>query len=82
MSNFTPAEKAAFKAANLAAETKVVTLWAEHKPAKLSHRQQWVEAIKETDDMIRAAKREGHVHLLPQLWQRRRSFALTLATVS
>ena len=82
MSNFTPAEKAAFKAANLAAKTKVVTLWAEDKPAKPSHRQQWVEFKAETLGMIEAAKRERHFHLLPQLMQRLQNANTILATIA
>ena len=67
----TPAEIAAFKAANLAAnakpETIVITF---DKPAKPSQRQQWQEFRAETLGMIEAAKRERHFHILPQLMQR------------
>ena len=77
----TAAETAAFKAANLA-QAHGGTHEIQEAPKKLTERQKWIEAINETNDMIRVAKREGHVHLLPQLWQRRRSFAMTLATIS
>ena len=81
--NFTPAEVAAFKAANLAAnakpETIVVTF---DKPAKPSHRQQWADFKNETLGMIEAAKRERHFHLLPQLMQRLQTANTTLATIA
>ena len=66
----TAAETAAFKAANLAQAPKVVTLQPAAQTAKLSHRQQWQEFHAETLDMIEAAKRERHFHILPQLIQR------------
>ena len=79
--NFTPAQAAAFKAENLAkAQGRIHEI--KEAPKKLTERQKWIEAINETNDMIRVAKRDGHVHLLPQLWQRRRSFAMTLARIS
>jgi len=81
--NFTPAQAAAFKAANRAAnanpETIVITL---DKPAKLSHRQQWADFKNETLGMIEAAKRERHFHLLPQLMQRLQTANTTLATIA
>ena len=79
--NFTPAQAAAFKAKNLA-KAQGRTHEIKEAPKKLTERQKWIEAINETNDMIRVAKRDGHVHLLPQLWQRRRSFAMTLARIS
>lgn len=80
----TPAELAAFKAANLAAcsrDRKVIII---EKPAKAkaSHRQQWVEFKNETLGMIEAAKRERHFHLLPQLMQRLQTANTTLATIA
>jgi len=66
----TAAEAAAFKAANLAQATKVVTLRPAAQATKLSHRQQWQEFRAETFGMIETAKRERHFHLLPQLFQR------------
>ena len=81
--NFTTADKAAFKAANRAAnvnpETIVVTF---DKPAKPSHRQQWQEFRNETLGMIEAAKRERHFHLLPQLMQRLQNANTILATIA
>ena len=80
----TPAEIAAFKAANLAANAKpqTVTLWAKAKPAKPSHRQQWADFKNETLGMIEAAKRERHFHLLPQLMQRLQNANTILATIA
>ena len=78
----TPEQVAAFKAANLAAKAEVVTLWAEAKPAKPSHRQQWQEFRNETLGMIEAAKRERHFHLLPQLMQRLQNANSILATIA
>ena len=67
----TPAEIAAFKAANLAANAKPETIVIIFdKPAKPSHRQQWQEFRAETLGMIEAAKRERHFHILPQLMRR------------
>ena len=81
--NFTPAQAAAFKAANRAAnanpETIVITL---DKPAKPSHRQQWADFKNETLGMIEAAKRERHFHLLPQLMQRLQNANAILATIA
>ena len=81
----TAAEKAAFKAANLAAcnaSLKVIVLQPDTKTAKPSHRQQWQEFRNETLGMIEAAKRERHFHLLPQLFQRLNTANTTLATIS
>ena len=62
--NRTAAEKAAFKAANLAQATEVVTLWPAAQAAKPSHRQQWQEFRGETLGMIEAAKRQRHFHFV------------------
>ena len=75
----TAAEKAAFKAANLANSTfKGPALWPVAKPARKSQRQQLQADLRETEDMIRAAKRQGHWQLLPALLQRH-STLFTLA---
>lgn len=76
----TPEELAAFKAANLAAckTTKTVQLWPVAKPARKTQRQQFEADLRETEDMIRAAKRQGHWQLLPALLQRH-STLFTLA---
>ena len=69
--NFTPAQAAAFKAANRAANANPETiLVTPAKPARKSQRQEWQEFRNETLGMIEAAKRERHFHLLPQLMQR------------
>ena len=78
----TPAQVAAFKAANLAAQPEVVTLWDNTKPAKPDHRQQWVDFKNETLGMIEAAKRQRHFHLLPQLMQRLQNANTILATIA
>ena len=80
--NFTAAEAAAFKAANLAQAPKVVTLHPVAQTTKPSHRQEWQEFRKETLGMIEAAKRERHFHLLPQLMQRLQTANTTLATIA
>ena len=82
--NFTPAEAAAFKAANRAANAnpEVITLHPVAQAAKPSHRQQWQEFRNETLGMIEAAKRERHFHLLPQLMQRLQTANTTLSTIS
>ena len=64
------AEITAFKAQNLAQSTKVVVLEPAAKPARKSQRQEWQEFRTETLNMIEAAKRERHFHILPQLMQR------------
>ena len=79
----TAAEKAAFKAANLANSTfKGPALWPAAKAQKPSHRQQWQEFRNETLGMIEAAKRQRHFHLLPQLMQRLQNANTILATIS
>ena len=87
MTNLNPtrpaAEKAAFKAANLANSTfKGPALWPAAKAQKPSHRQQWQEFRNETLSMIQDAKREGHFNLLPQLMQRLQKADTVLATIS
>lgn len=58
----------------------VVALWPkEEKPAKKNQRQEFQELLAETEDMIVAAKREGHWQLLPALLQRHETFAGLLA---
>ena len=66
----TAAEIAAFKAQNLAQTAKIVILEPVTKPARKSQRQEWQEFRTETLNMIEAAKRERHFHILPQLLQR------------
>ncbi len=67
----TPEELAAFKAANLAnSKCKGPALWPVPKPVRKTQRQQLTEDLRETEDMIRAAKRQGHWQLLPALLQR------------
>jgi len=68
--NMTAAELAAWKASNLAQSAKVVILEPIRKPARKSQRQEWQEFRNETLGMIDAAKRQGHFHILPQLFQR------------
>ena len=81
--NFTPAQAAAFKAANRAANANPETiLVTSDKPARKYHRQEWQEFRDETLGMIEAAKRERHFHLLPQLMQRLQTANTTLATIS
>ena len=80
----TAAQKAAFKAANIAAcenNRQVITIDFE-KPAKTNHRQQWVDFKNETLGMIEAAKRERHFHLLPKLMQRLNNANTILATIN
>lgn len=78
----TAAEKAAFKAANLAAKPQTVQLWPVAKAQKPSHRQQWSDFRAETLSMIQDAKRQRHFHLLPQLMQRLQNANTILATIS
>jgi hypothetical protein len=86
MSNLNPtrtaAEKAAFKAANLAAKRQTVQLWPVARAQKPSHRQQWSDFRAETLSMIQDAKREGHFSLLPQLMQRLQKADTVIATIS
>lgn len=64
----TPAELAAFKAANLANSTsKGPALWPAKKPAHKSQRQRFTEELRETENMIRAAKRQGLLQAIPAL---------------
>ena len=69
----TPEEIAAFKAANLAANArnkKTIVIRTEKPAARKSQRQQFAEGVRETEDMIRAAKRQGHLHVIPALLAR------------
>jgi hypothetical protein len=70
----TPEQIAAFKAANLAQPCKPVTIAPNKKSARKSQRQEWQELQNETRDMITAAKRQGHLQLLPALVQRLTTF--------
>jgi hypothetical protein len=74
----TSAEAAAFKAKNLAQRPTVVVITPTRKPARKSQRQEFTELLAETRDMIRAAKREGHFHILPALLQRAATFQAVL----
>lgn len=66
----TPEELAAFKAANRANSKCKGSLWPVSKPVRKTQRQQFTEDLRETEEMIRAAKRQGHWQLLPALLQR------------
>jgi hypothetical protein len=66
----TASEIANFKAQNLAQRPCVHIVTATPKAARKSQRQEWQEFRAETLDMINAAKRENHFHILPQLIQR------------
>ena len=68
--NMTAAELAAWKANNRKQTGASVIITAAAKPARKSQRQEWQEFHAETIDMIEAAKRERHFHILPQLIQR------------
>jgi len=68
--NMTAAKLAAWKANNLAQAATVVILEPIIKSARKCQRQEWQEFRDETLDMIEAAKRERHFHILPQLFQR------------
>jgi len=68
--NMTAAELAAWKANNRKQTGAPVIIAAAAKPARKSQRQEWQEFHAETLDMIEAAKRERHFHILPQLIQR------------
>ena len=63
----TAAEKAAFKAANLAAKPQGFDLWPAAPAARKSQRQQFTADLRETEDMIRAAKRQGLLQAIPAL---------------
>ena len=65
--NRTAADKAAFKAANLASKPQVVDLWPAAPTARKSQRQQFIADLRETEDMIRAAKRQGFLQAIPAL---------------
>ena len=67
--NMTAAELAAWKANNRR-PAGVVVINPAAKPARKSQRQEWQEFRTETLNMIEAAKRQGHFHILPQLMQR------------
>jgi hypothetical protein len=66
----TAAEIAAFKAQNLAQRAATIVIKPAAKPARKSQHQEWKEFRAETLNMIEAAKRERHFHILPQLMQR------------
>ena len=66
----TASEIANFKAQNLAQRPGVHIVTATPKAARNSQRQEWQNFRAETLDMINAAKRERHFHILPQLFQR------------
>ncbi|MFZ9960171.1 MAG: hypothetical protein ACO3GP_07250 [Candidatus Limnocylindrus sp.] len=66
---FTSEEAAAFKARNAAQAPGVVIIKAT-RPARKSERQEAIEMLDETRDMIAAAKRQGYWHLMPVLLQR------------
>lgn len=57
----------------------VVMALPEKKPAKKTKREEFQEFLAETEDMIRAAKRQGHWQLLPALLQRHETFARLVA---
>ena len=78
----TAAQKAAFKAANLAACKNNRQVIVADAPANRNHRQQWVDFKNETLEMIEAAKRERHFHLLPKLMQRLNNANTILATIN
>jgi hypothetical protein len=67
--NMTATELAAWKANNRRS-AGVVVITPAAKPARKSQRQEWQEFRTETLNMIEAAKRQGHFHILPQLMQR------------
>ena len=66
----TAAETATFKAQNLAQRPAVHLITRAAKPVRKSQHQEWQEFRAETLNMIEAAKRERHFHILPQLMQR------------
>lgn len=79
----TPAELAAFKAANRAnSKSKGPVFWNNPESVQSSHRQEWVDFKNETLGMIETAKRERHFHLLPQLMQRLQQAHTILATIA
>ena len=66
----TAAETATFKAQNLAQRPTLHSITRAVKPVRKSQHQEWQEFRAETLNMIEAAKRERHFHILPQLMQR------------
>jgi hypothetical protein len=74
----TAAETAAFKAQNLAQPAATVVIKPVAKPARKSQRQEFTELLTETRNMIIAAKREGHFHIVPALIQRATTFQIML----
>jgi hypothetical protein len=66
----TAEEIAAFKAANRAAAPSQHVIKATKKSTPPSFRQELTEMIAEVDDMIRAAKRQGHFHVMETLLSR------------
>ena len=66
----TPEEVAAFKAANRAAASSVHTVKPAAKVARPSFHDELTEMIAEVDNMIRAAKRQGHWHVMDTLLSR------------
>ena len=68
--NMTAADLAAWKANNRKQAHCGTIIIEVAKPARKSQRQEWQEFRAETLDMINAAKRERHFHILPQLMQR------------
>jgi len=66
----TAAEKAAFKAANLAAnarDKKVILIKPVASAVRKSQRQQFAKDLRETENMIRSAKRQGLLQAIPAL---------------
>ena len=75
----TPAELAAFKAANLAQKPEVIYIKdSASKPIRKSQRQEYTELLIETRQMIAAAKRQGYFHAIPALIQRATTFEAIL----
>ena len=68
--NMTATELAAWKANNRKQAHCGTIIIKTAKPARKSQLQEWKEFRAETLDMINAAKRERHFHILPQLMQR------------
>lgn len=70
----TPAEMAAFKAANMAQAAEVIIIEPARKPVRRSDRDEYTELLAETRQMIAAAKRQGVFHAIPALLQRAETF--------
>ena len=68
--NMTAAALAAWKANNRKQAHCGTIIVEAANSARKSQRQEWQEFRAETLDMINAAKRERHFHILPQLMQR------------